>query len=386
MDSTSTPGAADRDALLDLTPLAVPHGPEARYYLEEKYRAGQDRGRLLDLYYQVRPLMPRSIQLALRRGYSRIQRKQPFPAWPVEPILVDLANQELTRILEARPGLSFPMVSYWPAGKEAAIVLTHDVETAVGVANIVRVREVERKYGLVSSWNFVPERYWFDHVLLREITDEGCELGVHGLYHDGRLFSSLEVFNERRPHINRYLRDWGSVGFRSPALHRRVEWLPLIEAEYDSSFPDTDPFEPQPGGCCSIFPFELGRMIELPVTMPQDHTLFEILGQKDISVWKQKAEWIISNHGMVLVLVHPDYMVKPENLARYEELLAYLAGRSDCWYALPRDVARWWRKRLGSGVSIGRNGVAHIEGPAAGIGEVEWLSPKSGRVFISQMR
>ncbi len=379
-------GAADRDGLLDLTPLAVPHGPEARYYLEEEYRTGQDRGRLLDLYYRARPLMPRSVQLALRRWYSRVQSKKPFPAWPIEPILVDMINRELTRLLEARPGLSLPMVSYWPAGKEAAIVLTHDVETTVGVANIVRVREVERKHGLFSSWNFVPERYRFDQAVLRELSDQGCEIGVHGLYHDGRLFSSPEVFKERLPLINQYLREWGSVGFRSPALHRNAGWLPMIEAEYDSSFPDTDPYEPQPGGCCSIFPFQLGRVIELPVTMPQDHTLFEILGHKDIAIWKRKADWIIANHGMILVIVHPDYMTGPKNLDRYEELLAYLAGRTNCWYALPRDVARWWHKRLDSGVRIGRNDVAHIEGPAAGIGAVAWLSVKSGRVFISQMR
>jgi hypothetical protein len=46
--------------------------------------------------------------------------------------------------------------------------------------------------------------------------------------------------------------------------------------EYDSSYPDTDPFEPQPGGCCSWLPYFNGPLVELPITLPQDHTLFVI--------------------------------------------------------------------------------------------------------------
>jgi hypothetical protein len=87
---------------------------------------------------------------------------------------------------------------------------------------------------------------------------------------------------------------------------RNVEWVPELKFEYDSSFPDTDPYEPQPGGCCSIWPYFISNLLELPMTMPQDHTLFEILQHKDISVWKIKADWIEAKGGMVLINVHPD--------------------------------------------------------------------------------
>ena len=264
-----------------------------------------------------------------------------------------------------------PFMNYWPDDYRSAVVFTHDVETAEGVANIERVRKLEEKYKVVSSWNFVPERYPFDKGVFRTLRDQGCEIGVHGLYHDGKLFSSKKVFEERVPRINSYLRDWNAVGFRSPATHRNPDWMPLIAAEYDSSFPDTDPFEPQAGGCCSIFPFFLGNLVELPITMPQDHTLFEILRHNDIAVWKQKAEWIIQNRGLVLVIIHPDYMLSAKNLGFYERLLALLTEQSSLWQVLPMDVAAWWKNRTISNLK-NEDGRISIEGPVSERGRVLW--------------
>jgi hypothetical protein len=113
---------------------------------------------------------------------------------------------------------------------------------------------------------------------------------------------------------------------------------------YDSSFPDTDPFEPQPGGCCSILPFFLRDLVELPITLLQDHTLFEILQKRTADVWISKADWLVENRGLVNVLVHPDY-VDGQRLDVYDRLLAYLKGQAGGWHALPREVASWWRLR-----------------------------------------
>ncbi|MCZ6775317.1 MAG: hypothetical protein O7D34_02530, partial [Ignavibacteria bacterium] len=111
---------------------------------------------------------------------------------------------------------------------------------------------------------------------------------------------------------------------------------------------DTDPYEPQAGGCCTIWPFFIGNLVELPITMPQDHTLFEILGQKDISIWKEKADWIERNGGLILINVHPDYMVSEERLRLYESLLIHMKEKSNMYQALPRDIAAWWRDRNSS--------------------------------------
>ncbi len=357
------------------------------YYLLERYKKTRNRRGLLALYYTLRPLLPRPLQLLMRRIYARRQAKTAFPAWPIEPILVEKANEDMReRILQSDTG-SIPLINFWPNGAQAAVILTHDVEWEYGAKNIARVRAVEKKYGVVSSWNFVPERYSFDKSIFHVLQTEGCEIGVHGLYHDGRDFASREIFEERLPKMNAYLKGWKATGFRSPATHRHPDWIPMLNAEYDSSYPDTDPFEPQAGGCCSIFPFFLKNdMVELPITLPQDHTMFEILRVKDIDLWKKKTDWIIENHGLVNIIVHPDYMLTEEALGHYEEFLKYITSFKNLWFALPRDVARWWRDRAASRV-VEFDGIDPIiQGPAAEQATVAWASLQGNKVVYGNSR
>ena len=63
---------------------------------------------------------------------------------------------------------------------------------------------------------------------------------------------------------------FAAVRFRSPATHRVHAWLPELPIEYDCTIPHSDPYEPQPGGCCSLWPFFLGgSVVELPSTLPR---------------------------------------------------------------------------------------------------------------------
>ena len=356
------------------SPVGVNHHEHpVDYYLHERYKKSGRKRLALWMYYAIRPFVPRNLQLAVRRIYAKQQAKVEFPAWPIEPILVDRMKRELRLQLDASGENELPMINFWPGSARAAVILTHDVEWEYGAKNIPRVRELEKKYGVVSSWNFVPERYTFDKRIFRTLIDDGCEIGVHGLYHDGKDFESRGTFKQRLPRINAYLKGWGAVGFRSPATHRNPEWMPEIAAEYDSSFPDTDPFGPQSGGCCSIFPFFLKNMVELPITMPQDHTLLEILLAKDINIWKKKASWIIQNHGLVNIIIHPDYMLSDEHLRYYEEFLKFITTFENIWFALPKDVARWWRNRSQSEI-VELEGVEPIiQGPSAEEGTILWV-------------
>lgn len=302
-----------------------------RHYLEERYRPPRERrSPPMAAYYRLKPLMPRALQLALRRGYAKRQARTEFPRWPIEPILV-----------ERQGARSAP----WPDGKRFAAILSHDVEGPAGVANVRRVIEVERRHGFVSSWNFVAEWYPIEPGLFEHVRASGCEIGLHGIKHDGRLFESRASFEAELPAIHRYLAAWEAVGFRSPATHRNAAWMPELGALYDSSFPDTDPFEPQGGGCCSILPFFLGDLVELPITLVQDHTLWEILREPTIDLWTRKSDWIIANGGLVNLITHPDYLDTPRRLRLYEEFLEYLAAQDGGWHALPREVASWWRTR-----------------------------------------
>jgi hypothetical protein len=321
-----------------------------RYYLEERYATRPRSARSLTLFYRLKPFIPRPIQLALRRARARrLVRRHAidghFPRWPIETLLVERQEAELQHRLRAGGDKRIALLGNWPAGHRFAYVLTHDVERAGGLAGIEPLLEIEARHGMVSAWFLVGNDYPVDPVLLDRLRETGCEVALHGLHHDGRLFESRHRFERALPGIHRRLHEWGACGFRSPAAHRNADWMPELRCGYDSSFHDTDPFDAQPGGCCSILPYFLGDLVELPITLPHDFTLFELLRAPDITLWQEKAGWIAAHGGLVNVLVHPDYAQSPERLKHYDELLDFLADLPRGWHALPRDVAAWWRRR-----------------------------------------
>jgi hypothetical protein len=297
------------------------------------------------LFYQIKPLIPRPVQIAFRRhlvskrliSYSRV--------WPINP--------EAGTAPEGWAG--------WPEGKGFALVLSHDVDTQQGHDRCYDLMELEGSLGFRSCFNFVAERYRVSGKLRNDLMGRGFDVGNHGLKHDGRLFSSLEIFQERSGRINRYLEEWGCCGFTSPSMHHNLDWMPLLRIDYATSTFDTDPFEPQADGAGTIFPFWVGRKrhegkgyVELPYTLPQDFTLFVLMKERDIGIWKKKLAWIADRGGMALLNTHPDYMAfDPKESKRYdypadcysrflEHVKEEYAGRY--WHVLPGDVADFWRK------------------------------------------
>jgi hypothetical protein len=115
--------------------------------------------------------------------------------------------------------------------------------------------ELEEKMGFRSSFNFVPERYKVSGELRELLVEKGFEVCVHGLKHDGKLFFSKKIFLEQAERINHYLKEWKSVGFVSPSMHQNLDWISKLDIKHDSSTFDSDPFEPQPDGAGTIFPF-----------------------------------------------------------------------------------------------------------------------------------
>ena len=317
-----------------------------------------------NLYYRLRPYSASALRIALRRLFSRLQSRAAFPRWPVEPALHDLYGFVLGAIEEA-VGASVPWIAPWPDGHSWALVLTHDVELAGGLEAIESIASYEETLGYRSSWNLVGRRYEVDPATVEQLRDRGFEIGVHGLYHDGRDLESSETLRERLPEMRALAIEWGAVGFRSPATHRVWEWMPLLGFEYDSSYPDTDPYEPQPGGCCSWLPFFNGDLVELPLTLPQDHTLFVILRRRGAETWIDKAEFLRSRGGMALIDTHPDYLVEEASRTAYDAFLAHFADDETAWRALPREVAAWWRRRAESQLELSPDGRWYVAGPAA---------------------
>jgi hypothetical protein len=310
-------------------------------------RAGHAKRLAMRGYYRVRPALPRSAQIAMRRAFSRVQARTRFPGWPAETSLHDLYDL-LLGLVASVAGEPVPWIAPWPAGRSWALVLTHDVETAVGYEHIHLLRDVEEAAGCRSSWNLVPKRYAVEDGDVADLRDRGFEVGVHGLYHDGRDLESRAILDERLPEMRGWAERWEATGFRSPATHRRWEWMPLLGFDYDSSYPDTDPFEPQGGGCCTWLPFFNDGLVELPITLPQDHTLFVILQRPDEALWLEKTDLLRARGGMALLDTHPDYLLDPGRLALYERFLAHATADPGVWCALPSEVSAWWRRRAGS--------------------------------------
>ncbi len=328
-------------------------------------------------YYLVRPVLPRRLQLRLRRAFTRVQERASFPDWPAEESLHDLYAW-LFGLLAELAGRPVPFIDVWPEGRSWALVLTHDVETDAGYRSLDLLRGPERQLGYRSSWNFVPLRYEVAEDTVRKLQEEGCEVGVHGLRHDGHDLGSRRLLAKRLPAIREYADRWQAVGFRSPATQRQWELMPALGFDYDSSYSDTDPYEPQPGGCCSYLPYFNAGMVELPITLPQDHTLFAILQNPDADVWIRKAQFLRERRGMVLALTHPDYAVDPRVAEGYRSLLAGFHGDHTVWHALPREVAAWWRQRAGS-VIRGGGDDWRIEGPAAHSGRIRFAGADGSR-------
>lgn len=301
--------------------------------------------RMRRLYYVLKPFIPRMVSRTLRR-ILQSRHKQDFElSWPIEERYPRFQFDVLKTALELSGMSSVCFAPFWPQGRRFAFVLTHDIEEEKGQRFVCAVMELEESLGFHSLFNFVPERYRVDRGLMNDIRARGFEVGVHGLKHDGKLFRSHSEFMRRAERINHYLTDYSAAGFRSPLTHRQPEWMQTLEIEYDLSFFDTDPFEPMPGGVMSVHPFFIGRFIELPYTLAQDHTLTAVLGESTPRLWLEKVDRIETYHGMALVNVHPDYLRTSANFNLYADFLQTMKNHQGYWHALPRDVAAWWRHR-----------------------------------------
>jgi hypothetical protein len=291
------------------------------------------------LFYILKPFIPRPMQIFLRRQIALHTRRKNDYLWPI--------NSNAAKPPEGWPG--------WPDGKQFALVLSHDVDTLKGYNNVLKLADIEEEMGFRSQFNFVPERYGVVSLdLLAELKQRGFGIGVHGLKHDGKLFSSKKIFDERAPQINAYLKKWGTRGFTTPSMIRNHDWMHALDMDHCVSTFDTDPFEPEPEGVATVFPFWVQgecpgkRFLELPYTLVQDFTLFVLLGEKTIDIWKQKIDWIACNKGMALLNSHPDYKnfgstgcgLEEYPVQLYQDFLEYVRSRyrGQYWPALPQHI------------------------------------------------
>lgn len=302
----------------------------------------------LALFYALKPLLPRAVQIFARRIRARRRLTRYSHVWPIDP-----------QSAEKPAGWAG-----WPDNRRFALVLTHDVESALGHDRSLEIMELDRSFGFRSAFYFVAEQYRVSPAVRAALTESGFEVGVHGLHHNSSLYASRDAFQAQAARINACLEQWSACGFRSPSMLHNLDWMHALNIRYDASTFDTDPFEPQPDGMGTIFPFWVsnGRpeagYVELPYTLPQDFTLFVVLKEQSIDIWKRKLDWVAGQGGMAHVITHPDYMrAEGDSLKNwqyprryYREFLEYVWTRYEgqYWNALPKEVAAFWMKRCAS--------------------------------------
>jgi peptidoglycan/xylan/chitin deacetylase (PgdA/CDA1 family) len=301
------------------------------------------------LYYAIRPLLPVKVRKYLQRIALQDWSKITFPAWPVDTTVEDFVDWLWIRIFQVTGAKQIPFIWYWPKSSSSCAIMTHDVETGAGQDFCPTMLKIEQEYGIKSAFELVPEvRYEISQEVMEAIRQAGGEVCVHGLNHDGRLFSSEELFRSRAKAINKYAEKWGARGFRSPVMYRNLSWYDAFRFSYDMSVPNVAHLDPQRGGCCTVFPYFVGDILELPLTATQDYPLFNIIRSNPMEMWSKQMNAIVARHGLVSFIIHPDYIIEPERQALYRELLQMLkkySSEKNVWLALPREVDTWWRER-----------------------------------------
>jgi glycosyltransferase involved in cell wall biosynthesis len=338
------------------------------------------------IYYFVRPVLPVGIRKYLQKVRLSNWDQLPFPKWPVDTTVDNIFEQLILLSLRSQKLDRIPFIWFWPDGASSCAVMTHDVETAQGRDFCSTLMDINDSFGIKASFQVVPERrYEVSASYLDSIRDRGFEVNVQDLNHDGHLFRNRERFIERAKKINFYGQQYGAAGFRSAVLYRKQEWFDELQFSYDTSVPNVAHLDPQRGGCCTVMPYFVGRMLELPVTTTQDYSLFHILNDYTINLWKQQTALIMEKHGLMNFIVHPDYITEAPERKVYEDLLAYLASlrsKNGVWIPTPREANSWWRERAQMQlVADGKQW--RIEGTGKERARIAYASERDGRLVYT---
>ena len=300
-------------------------------------------------YYQLRPLLNVGVRKHLQKVRLSGWDKIPFPSWPVDHSVDSLMEKALTLTLKAQGGSTIPFIWFWPEGASSCAMMTHDVEGDAGIDFCGELMDIDDSFGIKSAFQLIPEgreEQW--RRTATKLRVRGFEVNLHDLNHDGRLFADRESFRQHAKRINCYAREFGCDGFRSGAMYREQSWYGALELAYDMSVPNAAHLEPQRGGCCTVMPYFVGNVLELPLTTVQDYSLFHILDDYSTTLWKEQMRLITAQHGLISVIAHPDYLVGQREREVYVELLRHIAElreRDGVWVALPGEINRWWRAR-----------------------------------------
>lgn len=285
----------------------------------------------LPLSYRIVPPAARMAFLA-----ARARRTSPdgrFPHWPIE-----------TRIDRDRaPGLTY-------AGRRAAFLLTHDVDSPRDLELLDDVIALDRRIGIISAVGFVPHQSWPSEQRARQLVDDGRELFWHDISHDGRLpYMPLDRIRREFDNVRRHS-PWATDlmrAFRSGQLLTSRNLLTAVAERFaiDMSIPDTERHGPYgaTAGCGTVFPFRLHGILEIPVTMPQEVFLRHVYrwpADMIANTWDQKLAYIKARGGVATLNIHPVWIARrdPELRAVVQQLLERVVSDPDLLVTTPTGL------------------------------------------------
>ncbi|MFZ0771028.1 MAG: hypothetical protein WCA49_03720 [Candidatus Sulfotelmatobacter sp.] len=338
------------------------------------------------IYYLLRPIIPFTVRSYLKQLYLNDWEKLAFPRWPVDCSVDSLLEQLLLLSVKANAARRIPFIWFWPEGASSCAIMTHDVETKVGQQFLPTLMDIDDAFAIKASFQIVPEsRYNVSPQFLDSLHERGFEIVVHDLNHDGHLYRSREEFLQRAEKINFYGKQYGAEGFRAAVLYRNQLWYDALKFSFDMSVPNVGHLDPQHGGCCTVMPYFIGDILELPVTTVQDYMLFYILNDYSSTIWERQIDLIMQKHGLISFIVHPDYVMKPRERGVYETLLAHLdriRREKGVWITTPSEVNRWWRQR--AKMKLVENGDRlQIEGAGSERARIAYATERDGQLVMT---
>jgi peptidoglycan/xylan/chitin deacetylase (PgdA/CDA1 family) len=217
--------------------------------------------------------------------------------------------------------------------------------------------------------------------LLEKYQAQGIEFAVHGYVHVD--YSQLAP-EEQLDHLRRALGIFAragivATGFRSPYLSRETHLHAAIDSagfSYVSNQPvlwdvlnaedfspptyagykrATDFYQPWRAGERPSLPHLVNRLVEIPVSLPDDEILVDRLGGKPNGLVKQTWQRILAQahqQGELFTL-----QLHPERIARCADGLAETLTMArtltpSVWVARLSEIAAWWRDRTGAVVEV----------------------------------
>jgi len=226
-------------------------------------------------------------------------------------------------------------------------IALYDIDSAEGLENLVRLfLPIEEAFGARSTNYIVPCAWPLNHALINEVACRGHEIGVHGYDHANRTpFLPAQHRLQRLARGKEFGDCYCAVGYRAPSLLRTKELLADLAAlyRYDSSIPTAGgPFPVANNGCASGRPWRIGKIWELPITLPRDGSLQFLGYSPDLiaRLWQETAQILARSGAIVSLLTHCEagFSGNARMLGAYRAFIEFVAASAQFEFVRPCDL------------------------------------------------